>query len=69
MNIISSIAQISTFRMRRVYEIAITQTNNMHLSNMTVMGGIIIKSANSTTISNVVVYNTTRNGGIVDYYI
>jgi len=62
MNIISSYAQISDFRMRRVYEIAITQTNNVHLSNITVMGGIIIKSANNTTISNVAIYKTIKNG-------
>ena len=69
MNIISSNAQIAHFRLRKAYEIAIMLTNNVHLSNMTVMGGIIIKRTNSTTISNVAIYNTIQNGVHIRDYI
>ena len=52
-------------KVSKVYGIAMTQTKNMHLSNITVMGGIIIHNTNNTTITCAVIYNTIKYGVLI----
>ena len=44
------------------YGIALILTNYVRLSNITVMGGVIIESTNSTRNSSTVIYNTIQKG-------